>query len=181
MAVANFQTAVSKYPAKGAPGDKATLNPFVYTDRNFVALTSGTTPVTVGNFVWSNVDNTSVDVTNTTGVYEAVAVQSAAIANSVPLGIVQRNLSYVNYNILDGGTLAVPDKAPLNVVIYGDMYVVSTTAAAIGDKVAADPTTGAIVTGATPTGTPTEWVVVEPGAAGDLIVISSWANRPASA
>lgn len=177
MAIANFQKQVAARPCKGVAGDKATLNPFVYTDRNYIAETAADTPVVVGNFVYSSVKND----TNTSepSIWSAVAVQANASAlNNSPLGIVQRNLSYRNPDIYDGGTLNVPDNAPLNVVVKGDMYVVSATAATVGQAVFASTTTGAISTaavGGTVAGSvETPWKVVEGGAAGDIITISNW-------
>lgn len=185
MALANFQTQVQKYPAKGAPGDKASLNAFHYTDRNYVAESVGDVPVKVGGFVWSSVANDTLTYEGS-GVFSAVAVQASASAQlTAPLGIVERNLSYVNYDILDGGTLDVPDNAPLNIVIYGDLYAVATTAATPGQKVFATLADGSIQTGAksaTVSGAvETNWVVTEGGAAGSLITISAWAQTPPAA
>lgn len=176
MPIANFQNQVQQFPALGVPGDKATLNPFVYTDRNYLA---GDAAVTVGNFVWDDPDNPVPPNYHGSGVLQALSSGEDGV---LPLGIVQRNLSYINYNILDGGTLVVPENAPLQVVVKGDMYVVSTTAATKGQAVFATLADGSIQTGtagATVTGTvtgavETPWIVVDGGAAGELITISSW-------
>lgn len=168
MAKANFQKQVATTPAIGVPGDKASLNPFVYTDRNFVA---GDDTVTVGNFVWDDPDNPT-DY-HGSGVFKALSSGTGQ-----PLGIVQRNLSYVNYDILDGGTLIVPELAPLQTVIFGDMYAIATTAATKGQKVFAVLADGSLKTGAAGAtivgAVETNWLVTEGGAAGEIITVSSW-------
>ncbi|MDR2075635.1 MAG: DUF4646 domain-containing protein [Desulfovibrio sp.] len=170
MALANFQTAVQKRQAKGIAGDKATLNPFVYTDRNYFA---GDGAVTVGNFVWEDPANPAPGAYEGSGVFSALSSGTGA-----PLGIVERNHSYVNYDLLDGGTLVVPQKALLNVVRRGDLYAVAATAATKGQKVFAVLADGSLKTGAagdTVAGAvETAWEVAEGGAAGDLITITNW-------
>ena len=170
MARADFQTQVQPVPAIGVPGDKASLNPFVYTDRNYVA---GDETVTVGNFVWEDPANPVLPNYHGSGVLKALST-----GTGLPLGIVQRNLSYVNYDILDSGTLIVPENAPLQTVVKGDLYAFATTAAIKGQKVFATLADGTLQTGAagaTVAGAiETPWVVTEGGAAGELITVSSW-------
>lgn len=170
MAIANFQGQVQKTPAKGVPGDKASLNPHVYTDRNYVA---GDDAVTVGNFVWDDPANPAPADYHGSGVLAALSSGTGQ-----PAGIVERNLSYVNYNLLDGGTLVLPEHAPLNTVRRGDLYAVASTAATKGQKVFATLADGSIQTGAagaTISGAiETPWEVTEGGAAGELITISNW-------
>ena len=172
MAIADFQKQVATHPAIGVPGDKASLNPVVYTDRNFIA---GDDKVTVGNFAWSDPANSVNGDYHGSGIFKAL---SGDISGYAPLGIVERNLSYVNYNILDGGTLTVPENAPLQIALKGDYYAVAGNAATKGDKVFANLTDGSIQTA--PAGSSigghveTSWRVTEGGAAGDIITISSW-------
>lgn len=172
MALGNFQNAVQAVPALGVPGDKASLNPHVYTDRNYIA---GDETVTVGNFVWADPANPVAPDYHGSGVWKAL---STGAEGTLPLGIVQRNLSYFNYDILDGGTLIVPEGSNLNTVIRGDLYVYATTAATRGQKVFATLANGTLQTG-TAGGSisgaiETPWKVEEGGAAGTLITISSW-------
>lgn len=290
MATANFQNQVVKFPGLGVPGDKASLNPFVYTDRNYVA---GNETVTVGNFVFVDPDledsyavgssqarlaaagkliggavtteaatlklitdgsmklsidgeavtlssvsfanitavgdcaailqtalrtaasdaNLTVTYSGTTGAFTitsgttgatssvgyasagasgtniatllaltlvagATSVSGTAAYTPTVLGIVQRNLSYVNYDILDGGTLIVPKLAPLQVVLKGDLYAVAATDAVKGQKVFAVLADGSLKTGAASASISgaleTKWVVTDGGTAGELITISSW-------
>lgn len=168
MANTHFQTQVAKFPGLGVPGDKASLNPIVTTDRNYIA---GDAAVTIGNFVWDDPANPVPPD------YHGSAVSTGA-ADTPPLGIVLRNLSYVNYDIRDGGTLIVPEGSNITTVIHGDLYVVATTAATKGQKVFATLAGGAIQTGAAGAtiagAVETPWFVVEGGAAGELITVSSW-------
>lgn len=170
MATANFQTQVQTYPAKGVPGDKASLNPAVYTDRNYI---SGDAAVIVGNFVWDDPDNPT-DYYGS-GVMKALSSSASAVA---PLGIVERNLSYFNYDLKDGGTLTLPEAANLTVVRRGDLYAVASTAANKGQKVFAVLADGSLKTGpagaAVSGAVETPWTVTEGGAAGELITISNW-------
>lgn len=176
MAIANFQGQVQKVPAKGVPGDKASLNPTVYTDRNYIA---GDDAVTVGNFVWDDPANPTPAAQNPnghgSGVLKALSTGTDGV---LPLGVVERNLSYVNYNLRGGGTLVLPEHAPLNTVKRGDLYAVASTVATKGQKVFASLADGSIQTaaaGATITGAiETPWEVTEGGAAGELITISNW-------
>ena len=172
MANTHFQTQVAKFPGLGVPGDKASLNPIVTTDRNYIA---GDAAVKIGNFVWAYPLNPVPPDYHGSGVLAAV---STGAADTPPLGIVLRNLSYVNYDIRDGGTLIVPEGSNITTVIHGDLYVVATTAATKGQKVFATLAGGAIQTGAAGAtiagAVETPWFVVEGGAAGELITVSSW-------
>ena len=172
MATANFQNQVVKVPGLGVPGDKASLNPIVTTDRNYIA---GDAAVKVGNFVWADPLNPVSPDYHGSGVWEALSTGGAGV---LPLGVVVRNLSYVNYDILSGATLTVAKGANLTVVTRADLYAVATTAATKGQKVFATLAGGAIQTGAagaTIAGAiETPWFVVEGGAAGELITISAW-------
>jgi hypothetical protein len=139
MARSEFQKQVAKGQEIGVPGDKATSNPFVYTDRNYLAGAGG---VTVGAFVWDDPSNPAAPEPGT-GVSSALSKGAGA-----PLGIVERNISYFNFDMRDGGTLAVPEESAIQVVIKGDLYAVSATAATKGQKVFAVLADGSLKTGA---------------------------------
>ena len=81
MAISNFPTEVQKRQAKGAPGDKASLNPVVYTERNYLA---GDAAVTVGNFVWPDPGNAAVD-SDAPGAFKALSSGAG-----LPLGLAER-------------------------------------------------------------------------------------------
>lgn len=172
MSRTSFPNAIQKDPAKGVQGDKATLNPCVYTDRNYLA---GDEAVTVGNFVWVDPDNLAPEDYHGSGALLAVSEGSAGV---LPVGLVERNLSYVNPDLFSTATLVVPKFAALNTIVRGDVYVVSATAAIGGQKVFAVLADGSIktdATGATVAGAvETNWSVTEGGAAGAIITISNW-------
>ena len=90
----------------------------------------------------------------------------------------ERNLSYFNYDLKDGGTLTLPEAANLTVVRRGDLYAVASTAANKGQKVFAVLADGSLKTGpagaAVSGAVETPWTVTEGGAAGELITISNW-------
>lgn len=146
--------------AAGVPGDKATLNPTAYTVHNPIAEGTG---VTVGNFVWPGTD---------------VEHQAQVGGSGAPLGIVERLLVYPGAcGAGDTTTLELPEGSPLSVVVKGDMYVVTQTAATVGQSVYAVTADGTIKTdssGQTVSGAvETDWIVKTAGNVGDTIIISN--------
>ena len=69
-----FQKQINARPAKGVPGDKAGLNPHVYTIGNPVA--DG--PVTVGGFVWDGAESGQAKSTGTGAPLGFVELEYAA-------------------------------------------------------------------------------------------------------
>lgn len=171
MAIANFPTAIQTYPAIGVAGDKATLNPFVYTDVNPLA---GDANIQVGRFVWLDPDNEPIPE-HGSGIWMALSTGAEGVK---PMGLVERNHSYFNLDVKDGGTLTVEEGARLQVVKFGDMYIHAATAATAGQKVFATLTDGSAqfgAAGATVAGAvETDFVVKRGGAADSLITVSSW-------
>lgn len=158
MTLTTFQTTINPYPALGVAGDKATLNPCVYTESN--PLADGA--VTVGTFVWSTANG------------------AANKGTGAPIGIVERVQAYYNYTVTVGATMVILKGNSLTVVRKGDLYVTTLTAATVGQKVFAVLADGTIKTGAsgsTVSGAiETDWYVMTAGAVGDLIVISNWSS-----
>lgn len=156
--MANFQTQILDGQARGVQGDKAGLNPHVYTVGNVLA--EGL--VTVGTFVWD-------------GSQPGLAKNSGT---GKPLGFVERVLAYYNLDLNSPATLKVPDRTNLTVARKGDYYAVALTAATRGQKVFAVLADGTLKTGAagaTISGAvETDWTVIDAGAAGELITISNW-------
>ena len=111
----NFQQQVNAYPAKGVPGDRASLNPHVYVIGN--PLAEG--HVTLGRFVW---DGSEIGLAKNSG-------------TGKPLGFVERVLAYYDLDLGQPGGLATPDRAPLLVARKGDYYAVAVTAAIRGQKI----------------------------------------------
>jgi hypothetical protein len=152
----SLQNAVNFDIAPGIAGDRATLNPVVYATLNPIAGSA----VNIGSFVWPASANP-----------EDVAVQSGS---GEPMGFVERWFAYAGEVT---PTLTVPEGSTLQVARRGDFWAVCSNAATAGQKVFANTTTGAIsaAAGATVAGSvETSWIVKRGGAAGELIVISSW-------
>lgn len=76
----------------------------------------------------------------------------------------------------------VPKDSALTVAVRGDYWVVSSTAATVGQAVLASTADGSISTGtADATHIDTGWVVKTAGAAGEPIIISNWNSMARSA
>lgn len=156
MSQTHFQTIINPFPGQGVAGDRATLNPAVYTVGN--PLADG--PVNTGSFVWATADG------------------AANTGTGEPLGFVERVIAHYNYDLLSGATMTIASGGTLSVARKGDYYAVSATAATTGQKVFAvladgtlkTDTAGSTVTGAVESG----WYVVKGGNAGELITISNW-------
>lgn len=159
-----FPSAVQKATAKGVAGDKASLNPVVYTDSNYIA---GDTNISAGAFVWADESGLAE------GVNKALSTGSGE-----PLGLVEREHAFFKTNTKNGAGLNVALGARLSIVRRGDFYVTAATLAEAGQKVFAMLNSGALKTannGASVVGAvETSWRVTEGGAAGDLITISNW-------
>ncbi|MEG2172367.1 MAG: hypothetical protein RRY29_03805 [Desulfovibrionaceae bacterium] len=156
MSQTNFQTAINTGPSQGVAGDRASLNPAVYTVGN--PLADG--PVNTGSFVWPSANG------------------AANTGTGAPLGYVERVIVNYNYDVLSGATMAIASGCALTVARKGDYYAVSATVATDGQKVFAVLADGNIKTGAagaTVVGAvETNWHVVKGGPAGELITISNW-------
>jgi hypothetical protein len=143
--------------APGVPGSKASLNPFTYHPNNLIA----SAPVAVGLFAWAGTDPTT----------------GSNAGTGAPIGIIERNLVYPDYNVTDEGTLVIPGGAAFATVVRGDLWVTSLTAATVGQKVFAVSADGTIKTGAagaTITGAvETQFSVVTAGAIGAPIIVSA--------
>lgn len=157
-----LQKQVNLSVAPGVQGDKATPDQSVYTPLNPIAAVD----LPVGSFVFPVVSGGVMDNTQATNV--------AGDATAV-LGFVERVINYVNYDVLQDGTLIVPEGATLTVAVKGDYWAVSTTAATVGQAVLASTADGSVSTGtADATHLDTGWKVKTPGAVGEPIIISNW-------
>jgi hypothetical protein len=156
-----LQTSVVTAAPVAVPGMAATPDQSIYTPLNYLADASG---VVAGTFVWLDSDG---NLTNT---------QDSDGAD--PVGLVERVLNYPIYNVTADGSNTVPAAYPVTCAVKGDYYVVTATAATVGQKVFA-MTDGTIKTddsGATVTGgIETSWVVKTAGDADGIILISNWA------
>lgn len=153
-----FQTQINERPARGIQGDKATLNPCVYTAGNPLAKGA----VKVGSFVWASGDG--------------YASNSGA---GMPLGFVERNLAFYS-DAASGSALHLKDGSALTVARKGDFYAVASTAASAGQKVFATLADGSLQTKAAGASVSdaveTAWTVIDGGAPGELITISNWSE-----
>lgn len=170
------QKTINRYPAAAVAGDRAGQEPIVHTPYNCTAedVTSGSTAthVTVGNFVWA-------------GTAEGQVKAAATAATDKPLGLVERLFDHFNYELKSDGTMEILDGQTVTVVVEGDMYAKTATAATVGQKVFANTTTGAVHTG-TAGGTvascvETMWFVKSAGAIGDVIIIGTFGQAPEAA
>jgi hypothetical protein len=152
------QSQVYTQTAIGIPGSKAAANAFDYYPQSLTAETD----VTAGTFVWPGTDPAS---------------QAKPAGTGRPLGLVERNIVYPNYDVLSEGSLVIEAGETLTIATQGAFYAVSATAATVGQKVFAVLADGTIKTGAagaTISGAvETAWKVVTPGAIGEVIVIAA--------
>lgn len=91
--------------AAGVGGDKATLNPCVYTDRNYIVAPGET--VTAGTFVFE--DENGFASANYKGSGDDAAARKL-------LGFVQRDIAYAGHG------MEIPEGGALNIAIRGDFY-----------------------------------------------------------
>ncbi len=165
-----LQSKVNLDVAPGVAGDKATPGQSVYTPQNPLAAVD----LPVGGFVFPVVEDGVRDDSRATNV--------AGGANEV-LGFVERVINYVNFDLMESGTLTVPEGSALTVAVRGDYWAVSSTAATVGQAVLASTEDGSVSTGtADATHLNTGWVVKTAGAVGEPILISNWnpITRPAA-
>lgn len=166
--MADFQTVVNVYPARGIPGAYASVNPIVSTALGRIAGEN----IPVGGFCW---DDTSNDG------------QVKKTGTGKPLGFVvlERNYPIVS---LSAAQNYVPQGFNVPVAVEGDFYVAVTAAVTKGQKVFVNNTTGAIsgaAAGGTVSGaTETDWFFATTAAKDEIAIISNWGNTqaiPASA
>lgn len=163
-----IQKQINLYGAEGVPGERASLNTIIYTWDNYLADGE----VKIAGFAWPSATKEGFASRGGTG---------------QPLGFVERWMAYPlrdnDVQTVNGvagvrATMTAPDGWPLTIARKGDFFAVATTTATIGQKVYANLTNGSIATdmaGTTVSGhIETSFVVKTAGAAGDLIVISSW-------
>lgn len=150
-----LQKTVNLEYALGVPGCKATPDQSIYTAINYFADANG---VTAGTFCWLDANG---DITNTRP------------ASGAPLGFVQRDVYYPQYNTAVDASMVIAEGESATVAIKGDYYAVCATAATVGDQVyaAADGTLTTTSTNNVATG----WYVKQGGAIGETIIISNWA------
>lgn len=159
-----LQKSVSLYPSEGFPGQEVNLGQAVYTPENF--LSDGTCQA--GAFAFRK---TSTDTS--TAVKFGLASLTGT-AGSVPLGLVERNItSTCAINADEDELNTFSEGEGINIAIRGDFWIEAPAAAAIGQAVLCDPATGAITFGAVGATSDTGWVVQSAGAKGEMVIISN--------
>ena len=156
-----LQSSVDLYAPVAVPGQAATPDQSVYTPLNYLA--DDTNGVHVGRFVWFDSDG---NLSNT------------QVASTLPVGLVERVLNYPIQNITAAASDLVPPAMPVTCAVKGDYYVVTATAATVGQAVFAmtDGTIKTDASGATVSGgIETAWRVKTAGSVNDVILISNWA------
>ena len=152
-----LQKKVGLYNPVAVAGDKATPDQSIYTPINYLADEDG---VKVGTFCW---------VTSTPNV-----VASTTSGTSAPLGFVERNLSYPQYNVTVDGSLVMPEGQVPNIATRGDYFVVTKEVCTVGGKVYVDKTNGDILAAAGSNGIDTGWTFATAGQIDDTVIITKW-------
>jgi hypothetical protein len=154
-----IQSSVGLYAPVAVPGQAATPQS-VYTPQTFLA--DDTNGVHVGRFVWIDSDGNA---------------SNTQVASTLPLGFAERVVDAPNYAVTSDGSDVVPPTHPATVAVKGDYYVVTATAATVGqagfamtDGTVKTDASGATVSG----GIETAWRVKTAGSANDVIIISNW-------
>lgn len=166
--MADFQTVVNVYPARGIPGAYASVNPIVSTALGRIAGED----IPVGGFCWDDTANEG---------------QVKKTGTGKPLGFVvlERNYPIVS---LSAAQNYVPQGFNVPVQVQGDFYVKVPAAVTKGQKVFVNNTTGAISGGTAgstvASSTETDWFFATAAAKDEIAIISNWGNTqaiPASA
>jgi hypothetical protein len=154
----SFQKQIGKELAKAIEGDLYSANPIIATAKQAGA------DVTVGLFGWIGADDT---VKNT--------------GTGKPNGIIKRDNTGVIVDFSAEASMKIEEGFNVPIVVKGEIWIKTLTDATKGQKVFAVLADGTAKTGAagasTITGTiETDFVVLTPAAAGELIAISNWRN-----
>ena len=166
--MADFQTVVNMYPARGIPGAYASVNPIVSTALGRIAGEN----IPVGGFCWDDASNEG---------------QVKKTGTGKPLGFVVLERSYPIVE-LEAAQAYVPTGFNVPVQVQGDFYVAVSAAVTKGQKVFVNNTTGVITgaaAGSSQSGaTETDWFFATTAAKDEIAIISNWGNTqaiPASA
>lgn len=158
-----FQQTVTTYPSLGREGSFASANPRYAAMPVEGGFRAGANGVTVARFVWLD-DKDPTLVNNTT-----------SVATAKPIGLIHNDGKAV-IGINESASMLIPSGCDVAVYSICDMWVRTTTAATIGQKVFAVTADGTIATGdagATVAGAvETDFVVVGYADAKSLVRIS---------
>lgn len=161
--MADFQTVVNVYPARGIPGAYASVNPIVSTALGRIAGEN----IPVGGFCWDDTSNEG---------------QVKKTGTGKPLGFVVLERSYPIVE-LEAAQAYVPTGFNVPVAVEGDFYVKVPAAVTKGQKVFVNNTTGAISGGAAggtvASSVETDWFFATAAAKDEIAIISNWGNTQA--
>lgn len=161
-----FQSTVNRVNTFGLPGDLANGQVPHYAPTTPRVAADAT--VYCGDFVWID-DQNGVSTCSKAG-------------TGKPVGIVQRVLDVPAYNIKSEGSLQIPAGRTAQVVTWGDVFVKVANAAAVGQKLFVNNSTGEIKAGAASgsvaSSTETDWVIVSlannaASATGSIVIASN--------
>ena len=160
--MAGFQNAINQYPAPGVEGGFASTNPHATFTAGEAALVAGTNGLTVGRFAWA-VDNVASNA-----------------GTGAPSGFVNRDGQASITTWLGQASNLIQSGREVTLMVAGDFWARTSTAATRGQKIFASLTTGQVQTGAA--GATISGYVETPFKAGsaceanELVKISTWSN-----
>ncbi|EPW1484677.1 structural cement protein Gp24 [Salmonella enterica subsp. enterica serovar Bareilly] len=157
-----FQTHMNQYPAPGIPGAFASDNPHASYVAGEGALITGPDGLVIARFAW---------------VTKGVAANEGTDA---PAGFVPRDGQASVVEWLAGDSNTIYPGRECTLMVSGDFWALTTTAATVGQKIFASLTTGEIATGAAGTTmagfVETGFSVASAAAAKEVIKISTWSK-----
>lgn len=158
----SFQTKINQYPAPGIEGGFASTNPHATYLAGEAALVAGEDGLTIGRFAW--------DV-------NGVATNAGTGA---PSGFVHRDGQAAITTWLGDSSNVIQSGREVTLMVAGDFWARTSTAASRGQKIFASLTTGQVQTGAagaTIAGyAETNFSVGNICAAGELVKLSTWSH-----
>lgn len=160
--MAGFQSVINQYPAPGVEGGFASTNEHATYLAGEAALVAGTDGLTVGRFAW-----------------DVNGVASNA-GTGAPSGFVNRDGQASITTWLGAASNVIQSGREVTLMVAGDFWARTSTAATRGQKIFASLTTGEVQTGAA--GATIDGYVETPfkagsvAAAGELVKISTWSN-----
>ncbi len=160
--MAGFQSVINQYPAPGVEGGFASTNPHATFTAGEAALVAGTNGLTVGRFAW------------------AVDGVASNAGTGAPSGFVNRDGQASITTWLGQASNLIQSGREVTLMVAGDFWARTSTAASRGQKIFASLTTGQVQTGAA--GATISGYVETPFKAGsaceanELVKISTWSN-----
>lgn len=160
--MAGFQSVINQYPAPGVEGGFSSTNEHATYLAGEAALVAGANGLTIGRFAW-----------------DVNGVASNA-GTGAPAGFVHRDGQAVITTWLGTDSNVIQSGREVTLMVAGDFWARTSTAATRGQKIFASLTTGQVQTGAagaTITGyVETPFKAGSVAAAGELVKISTWSN-----